>query len=92
MGAVGAVGAGERWEHWEGKLIVGEGGCLCGDGSDWTSFFHQLFFHGSLLFEPLPPHDPAWKLVFADPNLNAQSLHFEQQPLQTRPPNAMNAD
>ena len=55
-------------------------------------FSHQNYFHGSLLFEPLPPHDPAWKLVFADPNLNAQSLHCDQQPLQTLPPNAMNAN
>ena len=74
----------ECWEHWKGKLVVGKGGCLCGDGSVWKSFSHPKSFHGNLLYEPLRPHHPPWKLVFADPNLNAQSLHFEEQPLQTR--------
>ena len=57
----------ECWEHWKGKLVIGEGGCLRGDGSDWKGFSHQKTFHGSLLFEPLPPHHPRWKLVLPAP-------------------------
>ena len=91
-GAVGAVGAVGVVGVLEREVGRGEGGCLCGVGSDWKTFSHQKSFHGSLLFEPLPPHHPPWKPIFAVPNLIAHSLHFKQQPYQTSPPNVMNAD
>ena len=47
-------------------------------GASFSSRCHHTTLHGNTFF--------------ADPNMNAQSLHLEQQPLQTRPPDAMNAN
>ena len=64
LGALGAVGEVGVVRVLKEKLVIGEGGCLCGDGSDWKIFSHHKTFHGSLLFEPVPPPPPSMESRF----------------------------
>ena len=68
-----------QWEWWREKLVVGERG-LCCDCSDWKSFFGGRGLSWEPPFRAVATTPPLMETRFADPNLNAQNLHFKRQP------------